>query len=205
LLVDAFRLTRCDSRRQRETIDAAPLIFCRDAPFAAAAQPRISVTSVKFFEDAGWYTVCMSMELNLPKSVQRAERQRRTLENATRTLIRLRRKRVSVADLASAAHYSPSHLRALYRQIQCEAVGRAEKRLRLDRAAFMLRHMRASVRDVAQAAGYASIEAFSRAFFKHYGVSPGRFAKGEPPQVPKANAVTLGMALAYASNSKATA
>ena len=56
-----------------------------------------------------------------------------------------------------------------------EAPGGMERRLRLERAASDLRATHKEVTEVALDAGYGSLEGFSRAFRRAYGLSPSRY------------------------------
>ncbi|MEU7278997.1 AraC family transcriptional regulator [Streptomyces sp. NPDC045431] len=56
-------------------------------------------------------------------------------------------------------------------------------RLRIDRAARMLRDTDELVGDIAQAVGYASEFAFSRAFSRQRGIAPGRYRRTVPEPV----------------------
>ncbi|MEU3606439.1 AraC family transcriptional regulator [Streptomyces sp. NPDC035033] len=53
-------------------------------------------------------------------------------------------------------------------------------RLRIDRAARMLRDTDERVGDIAQAVGYTSEFAFSRAFSRQHGIAPGRYRRRAP-------------------------
>jgi AraC-like DNA-binding protein len=58
-----------------------------------------------------------------------------------------------------------------------EAPGAFRRRLLLERAAWELRGSRASITRIALRCGYRSVEGFTRAFSRAFGVSPGRFRK----------------------------
>jgi len=82
---------------------------------------------------------------------------------------------LTLDDLASLAGFSPYHFHRLYADATGETVMRHIRRLRLERAAFRLTYSGRPVTDVGLEAGYASTEAFSRAFKDHYGQSPRDF------------------------------
>ena len=71
----------------------------------------------------------------------------------------------------------------MFRAMTGESVNELVRRLRLERAAYRLRHYSASVMEVALDAGYDSAEAFSRAFRRGCGVSPRQYRKMWPPPV----------------------
>ncbi len=82
---------------------------------------------------------------------------------------------------AARAHLSRFHFDRLVSAAGGEAPGALRRRLLLERAAFhLLRHRDRTVLDVAVEAGYASHEAFTRAFVRSYGRTPSALRKDPP-------------------------
>ena len=79
--------------------------------------------------------------------------------------------------LAERAHFSRDHLDRLLAAATGESPVALRRRLLLERAAWQLRAGAASVSEVAAAADYGSLAAFSRAFSRAYGTSPSAFAE----------------------------
>jgi AraC family transcriptional regulator len=77
--------------------------------------------------------------------------------------------------LAARAMLSPFHFNRLVRAGIGEAPAAFRRRLLLERAAWQLGRG-ASVIEASLEAGYAAVEAFSRAFTRAHGVAPSRFA-----------------------------
>ncbi|HET9140582.1 AraC family transcriptional regulator [Actinophytocola sp.] len=78
-----------------------------------------------------------------------------------------------LADLASAAAFSPYHFHRIFSALMGETVLTFVKRVRLERALFLMSHRRdLSFTQVAQACGFTSSSDFSRSFRARYGVSP---------------------------------
>jgi AraC-like DNA-binding protein len=75
-------------------------------------------------------------------------------------------------DLAARVHLSRFHLDRVIAAIAGEAPAALRRRVLLERAAYRLDTTDLSVLDVAIEAGYASNEAFTRAFTRAYGVAP---------------------------------
>jgi AraC family transcriptional regulator len=82
---------------------------------------------------------------------------------------------LSLEALARRCGRSPYHFHRQFRARMGEPPKRYVRRLRLERAAATLKLSSCSVSDVAFAAGYATHEAFTRAFRAHFGVSPLAF------------------------------
>ena len=77
--------------------------------------------------------------------------------------------------LAGVACFSPYHFHRIYRLVVGETPDQTVRRLRLHRAAVALADGRLSVTEIAGRAGYASPEAFSRAFTSAYGHPPSAY------------------------------
>lgn len=80
-----------------------------------------------------------------------------------------------VAKLAEIACFSPYHFHRVFRGMIGESVQHHVRRLRLERAALVLRESDTTILSIAQDAGYESNEAFSRAFKQACGVAPSVF------------------------------
>lgn len=83
--------------------------------------------------------------------------------------------------LAARAGVSPYHFHRLFSSLVGEPPASYVRRLRLERAALLLKHSRHPITDLAFQAGYDSHEAFSRAFKSSFGVSPRRFRAQQYP------------------------
>ena len=85
------------------------------------------------------------------------------------------------ARLAERASFSRDHLDRLLAAATGETPVGLRRRLLLERAAWQLRSGTATAAEAAEAAGYGSPEAFSRAFSRAYGMAPGAFADSPSP------------------------
>ena len=83
----------------------------------------------------------------------------------------------TTGDLARLAYQSRTQFHRLLRAIVDETPAAMRRRLRLERAAFQLRHGKSSVTDVALDAYYGSLEAFTRAFRNAFGLSPSIYRR----------------------------
>lgn len=79
----------------------------------------------------------------------------------------------SLERLAEAARFSPFHFHRIYRALTGETLAQTVTRLRNDRAAYWLAHRR-QVTDVALSSGFATPQAFARAFRAATGLTPSQ-------------------------------
>ncbi len=77
--------------------------------------------------------------------------------------------------LAEVAGFSPFHFHRIFRGMVGESVQQHVRRLRLERAAGLLKTTERSVLDIALETGYESHEAFTRAFRRQFSCSPTSF------------------------------
>jgi AraC family transcriptional regulator len=75
-------------------------------------------------------------------------------------------------DLAGIACFSPYHFHRVFRGMVGESLGEHIKRIRLERAAHMLRYSQARITEIALDTGYEATESFSRAFKDVFGCAP---------------------------------
>ncbi|HOX60305.1 MAG TPA: AraC family transcriptional regulator [Verrucomicrobiota bacterium] len=93
---------------------------------------------------------------------------------------------LSVEQLARIACFSPFHFHRLFVAYVGEPLSAHVRRLRLERAALLLRNSRASVTEVALESGYETSAAFNKAFQQHFHVSPTTFRQSPPINFPAA-------------------
>lgn len=88
--------------------------------------------------------------------------------------------------LADVACFSPYHFHRIFREFTGETVAQTVRRLRLHRAAAQLEEGEQPISSIATAAGYGSIEAFTRAFAASYGQPPAsyRASQHKAPDTP---------------------
>jgi AraC family transcriptional regulator len=92
--------------------------------------------------------------------------------------------RLELGELAQLACFSPFHFHRVFRGMVGESVREHIRRLRLERAAWQLKLGQAPITQVAFDAGYASHEAFTRAFSALFGRSPSAFRALRRPRLP---------------------
>jgi AraC family transcriptional regulator len=82
---------------------------------------------------------------------------------------------LSLEELAEVANFSPFHFHRIFHGLVGESVKEHVRRLRLERAAHQLRHTGQSVTEIALAAGYQTLESFTRVFQKMFQQTPSAF------------------------------
>lgn len=88
---------------------------------------------------------------------------------------------LSVGTLARVAGFSPFHFHRIFKSITGETINEITMRLRLERAASLLRAKpKLSVTEAAFACGFKSAPVFSRAFKKHYGLNARQWDRQHP-------------------------
>jgi AraC family transcriptional regulator len=111
----------------------------------------------------------------------------RILARVIEQVLRCRSGRILVPALAETAGFSRFHLARLFHRTAQETLEEFLRRIRLERAAYVLLHSELRVFQVARDCGYRSPEAFSRAFRRAYGCLPtearGRLETWELPSV----------------------
>ena len=93
--------------------------------------------------------------------------------------------------LADLSHYAYFHFHHRFAQHVNEPVWQLVKRLRLERAAYLLTYTQMPVADVTDLVGYGSSASLSKAFQARYSSSPGAFRHRPKPLVSGADARLL--------------
>lgn len=86
-------------------------------------------------------------------------------------------KPLNLAIIAESSHFSPFHFARHFRAVFDDSVMNYVWKRRLSHAAHLLKEQQCSVIDTAMECGFGSSEAFSRAFRKHYNLSPSTYQR----------------------------
>jgi AraC family transcriptional regulator len=84
---------------------------------------------------------------------------------------------VKLGELANVACFSEFHLHRIFTAVSGETLNNFTNRLRLEKAARLLRYSDQSLTDIALDCGFSSSATFSRAFRSGYDTSPSQFRK----------------------------
>lgn len=86
-------------------------------------------------------------------------------------------RQVKLEELAQVACFSEFHFHRIFGAVSGETLNNFTNRLRLEKAARLLRYSEQSLTDIALECGFSSSATFSRAFKTGYDTSPGEFRK----------------------------
>lgn len=89
--------------------------------------------------------------------------------------------KISLADLANAAMFSPWYARRLFLQWTGLSPADYIRRLRLSRSALQLRDEGGRIVDAAMDLGFGSVDGYQRAFFREFGCNPREYARHPVP------------------------
>lgn len=87
---------------------------------------------------------------------------------------------LSLDVVAGVAFFSPFHFHRIFKIITQETLNDYVKRRRIEKSASDLLHKTITATEVAHKYGFSNISSFSRAFKKHFGISPTKFKKENP-------------------------
>jgi AraC family transcriptional regulator len=116
------------------------------------------------------------------ESVPRAKTQHKTeyaqrIDRVTDYLRANLHRPVKLAELANVACLSEFHFHRVFTAVSGETLNSFTNRLRLEKAARLLRYSKQSLTDIALDCGFSSSATFSRAFRSGYDTSPSQFRK----------------------------
>jgi AraC family transcriptional regulator len=97
--------------------------------------------------------------------------------------------------MARTACFSRRQFHRLMVRVLGETPGTHQRRLRLDRGAWLLLTSPATVLDVALETGFENHETFTRAFRARFGVTPSAFRKDRGTTLPRSIRIGLSIAL----------
>lgn len=86
-------------------------------------------------------------------------------------------RKITLKKLAEVSCVSDFHFHRIFRALMGEAPGEYVKRLRLEKAAFMLSNREETLPEIAFVCGYETQQAFSRAFRSYFGISPAAYRR----------------------------
>lgn len=86
-------------------------------------------------------------------------------------------RQVKLEELAKVACFSEFHFHRIFSTVSGETVSNFTNRLRLEKAARLLRYSRQTLTNIAFDCGFSSSATFSRAFRSGYDTSPSQFRK----------------------------
>ena len=88
---------------------------------------------------------------------------------------------ITLAILAEICNFSPWYAHRLFREHTGYAPGEYIRRMRLAKSALRLKTEHTKIIDVAFDLGFSSVDGYTRAFRKEFGINPGEYAKSPVP------------------------
>ena len=88
---------------------------------------------------------------------------------------------VGLSDLATVSLFSPWHFHRLFQEYTGLTPASYIRRLRLAKAALRLKNENVHIIDVAFDLGFGSVDGFTRAFFREFGMCPSEYAANPVP------------------------
>ena len=88
---------------------------------------------------------------------------------------------ITLAALADICNFSPWYAHRLFREHTGYAPAEYIRRMRLAKSALRLKAEHTKIIDVAFDLGFASVDGYTRAFRKEFGINPGEYAKSPVP------------------------
>ena len=88
---------------------------------------------------------------------------------------------ITLATLADLCNFSPWYAHRLFREHTGYAPAEYVRRMRLAKSALRLKTEQTKIIDVAFDLGFASVDGYTRAFRKEFGINPGEYAKSPVP------------------------
>lgn len=90
---------------------------------------------------------------------------------------------VGLSDLATVSLFSPWHSHRLFQEYTGLTPASYIRRLRLAKAALRLKNENVHIIDVAFDLGFGSVDGFTRAFFREFGMCPSEYAANPVPVI----------------------
>ena len=88
---------------------------------------------------------------------------------------------ITLSDLAGVSLYSPWYSYRLFREYTGFTPADYQRRLRLSLSALQLKEGGCRVIDAAMDQGFGSVDGYTRAFLRAFGVTPGEYARNPVP------------------------
>ena len=86
-------------------------------------------------------------------------------------------KKISIEDLAFAAHFSTFHFHRIFQSLMNESVGNYINRIKLEKASQKLSYTNKTILEISLDFGFSSTATFSRAFKNYFGSTPTQYRK----------------------------
>ncbi|MCE9615826.1 MAG: helix-turn-helix transcriptional regulator [Lentisphaerae bacterium] len=143
---------------------------------ATVLQPALDLMLKAFI--TGRFALAAEPQVDLPPPIEKA------MAHIRRVTFYETPRRVTLAELARAAHVSPEHLCRLFRRRLSLGPLECARLARLQFASTLLARSALTIKEVADAAGFATPYHFSRVFRQTYGIPPRHYRRAVSEGIP---------------------
>lgn len=109
---------------------------------------------------------------------------------------------LSIDEIAKSASFSTFHFHRIFRAAVGETVAGFTRRLRLELAANKLLKQTNDITQIAIECGFSSSQNFSKAFKKHFGITPSEYQKSKNGNILSRNEKSLSLRTLYNSDNE---
>ena len=163
-------------RRQALGVTLGPKELNTARELAEELSPEVlkpdSLSPVRFRLGLDRLSLMFLEKMNLQEEIGNPSREKMIVQAAVAWMRSHMDEGPDVYRIAEKMGYNVSHLRRLFIQVTGSSPVKEMTKQRMMRAAELLKTGNSSIIDISTACGYSSHSAFTRAFKKHYGVSP---------------------------------
>lgn len=98
--------------------------------------------------------------------------------------------KISIDELEHLSSFSYRNLQRVFKAFYSETIGAYVTRLKVENAAKMLVYSQNEIKLIAEEVGYSDVFAFSKAFKKHFGISPSKYRDKKEELFKKSEEIT---------------
>lgn len=95
--------------------------------------------------------------------------------------------KISIENLEELSNFSYRNLQRIFKATYNETIGAYVTRVKVENSAKMLLFTKDEIKEIAHKVGYSDVQSFSKAFKKHYGISPAIYRNKKEKILQKKN------------------
>lgn len=98
--------------------------------------------------------------------------------------------KISITELEQLSSFSYRNLQRVFKAFYSETIGAYVTRLKVENAAKILVYSQKEIKLIAEEVGYSDVFSFSKAFKKHFGISPSKYRNNKEELFKKSEKIT---------------